>query len=87
MRIFIKDKRTGLPKEDILNVNLQVIIKEADRIGSIDISKYNLEKPENGLFIAFEKLFILFNVYNLKKRESAHKGYYAPIISFSKHKK
>ena len=53
MRIFIKEKKTGLPKEDILNVNLPVIIKEADRIGSIDISKYNLEKPENGLFIAF----------------------------------
>ena len=58
IRVFNKDDKTGLPNEDILNVNLPIEIEEGQRVTSVDISNYNIEMPKDGLFIAFEKLFI-----------------------------
>ncbi|MGK0455380.1 MAG: hypothetical protein ACJAYY_002875 [Paraglaciecola sp.] len=87
IRVFTKDNETGLPKEDILNINLPVEIKEGQKITTIDISNYNLEMPENGVFIAFEKLFIPFNEYGENNKATENEFYYAPIIGYAKYSK
>ena len=87
IRVFSKDDKTGLPKQDILNVNLPVEIKEGQKVTSIDISSYNIEMPKNGLFIAFEKLFIPFNEYGQNDKDTENEFYYAPIIGYAKYSK
>lgn len=87
IRIFNKDDKTGLPNEDVLNINLPVEIEEGQKMTSIDISKYNLEMPENGLFIAFEKLFIPFNEYGENDSDTENEFFYAPIIGYTKYSK
>jgi len=86
VRIFSKDDKTGLPKDDLLNVNLPVTIKEKQLHVAIDISSYDIERPKNGLFIAFEKLLIPFNEYGKKQTESENDVFYAPIIGFTKYR-
>lgn len=85
VRIFDKDDKTGLPKNDLLNVNLPVTISEGQLKTEIDLSNYSIEIPKNGLFIAFEKLFIPFNEYGKKQTESESEVLYAPIIGFTKY--
>ncbi|MEE9409230.1 MAG: hypothetical protein V3V28_14285 [Polaribacter sp.] len=87
IRILKKDKKTGLPKEDILNVNLPIEIKEGQKTTIIDISNYNLEMPENGVFIVFEKLFIPFNEYGENDLDTENEFFYTPIIGYSKYSK
>jgi hypothetical protein len=85
VRIFDKDEKTGLPKNDLLNVNLPVTISEGQLQTEIDLSNYSIEMPKNGLFIAFEKLFIPFNEYGKRQAESDSEVLYAPIIGFTKY--
>ena len=85
VRIFDKDDKTGLPKNDLLNVNLPVTISEGQLKTEIDLSNYSIEMPENGVFIAFEKLLIPFNEYGKKHTESASEVFYAPVIGFTKY--
>jgi hypothetical protein len=87
IRVFDKDTKTGLPKNDILNTSLELEIKDGQKKVTIDISGYNLEMPENGLFIAFEKLFIPYNEYNSNDVETKSKVYYSPLIGFTKYNK
>lgn len=87
VRIFSKDVKTGLPKEDILNVNLPVEIADGQEQTAIDISNYNIEMPKNGIFIAFEKLFIPFNEYGKNEKDAENEFFYAPIIGYSKYNK
>ncbi|PQJ79056.1 carboxypeptidase-like regulatory domain-containing protein [Polaribacter porphyrae] len=87
IRIFSKDGKTGLPKEDLLNINLPVEIESGQQKAVIDISNYNLEIPENGLFIAFEKLFIPFNQYGKNESDTENEFFYAPIIGYTKYPK
>jgi hypothetical protein len=77
----------GLPKNDILSTSLALEIKDGQKKVTIDISKYNLEIPKNGLFIAFEKLFIPYNEYKSNDVETKSKVYYSPLISFTKYNK
>lgn len=86
VRLFNKDAITGLPKDDLLNVNLPITIKEKQLKVSVDLSNYNIEMPKDGLFIAFEKLFIPFNEYGKKQAESNNDVLYAPVIGFTKYK-
>lgn len=86
VRIFNKDDKTGLPKDDILNVNLPITIKEGQLSTVVDLSIYDIEIPKNGVFIAFEKLFIPFNEYGKRQTESENEVLYAPIIGFTKYK-
>ena len=86
IRLFNKDKKTGLPKDDILNVNLQIEIKEGQKVAFIDISSYNLEMPKTGLFIAFEKLFIPFNEYGKNESDTENEFFYGPIIGYAKYR-
>lgn len=87
IRIFSKDDETGLPKDDILNVNLPIEIEKGQQKTTIDISNYNIEMPENGLFIAFEKLFIPFNEYGQNDLDTENEFFYAPIIGYTKYSK
>ena len=86
VRVFSKNENTGLPNDDLLNVNLPVIIEEGQLSAEVDLSNYNIEMPKNGVFIAFEKLFIPFNEYGKKQSESDGDVLYAPIIGFAKYK-
>ena len=85
IRIFERDEKTGLPNNDLLSINLPVTISEGQLQTEIDLSKYSIEMPKNGLFIAFEKLFIPFNEYGKKQSESESEVLYAPIIGFTKY--
>ena len=85
VRVFNRDNKTGLPKEDLLNVSLPITIKEKQLQVTVDLSLYDIEMPKNGLFIAFEKLFIPFNEYGKKKIDSNSDVFYAPIIGFTKY--
>jgi len=89
VRVYNRDAKTGLPKEDLLHVNLPITIKEKQLEVAVDLSVYDIEMPKNGLFIAFEKLFIPFNEYAKKQSVSENDVFYAPIIGFTqyKHKK
>ncbi|WP_298780796.1 carboxypeptidase-like regulatory domain-containing protein [uncultured Polaribacter sp.] len=87
IRIFSKDDKTGLPKEDILNVNLPVEIEDGQEKVTIDISNFNIEMPENGIFIAFEKLLIPFNAYGKKEIDTENEFFYSPIIGYTKYNK
>jgi hypothetical protein len=86
VRVFNRDPITGLPKEDILNVNLPVTISEGQLRAIVDLSNYDIEMPKSGVFIAFEKLFIPFNEYGKKQTESDGEVLYAPIVGFTKYK-
>jgi hypothetical protein len=85
VRVFDRDDKTGLPKNDLLNVNLPVTISEGEMSVTIDLLSYDLQMPKNGVFIAFEKLFIPFNEYGKKQSESSSEVFYAPIIGFTKY--
>ena len=85
VRVFNRDAITGLPKEDILNVNLPVTISEGQLSTEVDLSNFDIEMPKNGVFIAFEKLFIPFNEYGKKQENSDGEVLYAPIIGFTKY--
>ncbi len=85
IRVFDKDEKTGLPKNDLLNVNLPITISEGQLKVEVDLSSYYIEMPKKGLFIAFEKLFIPFNEYGKKQSESESEVLYAPIIGFTKY--
>jgi hypothetical protein len=87
IRIYSKDDAKGLPKDDLLNVNLPVKIANGQKKVTIDISNYNIEMPKNGVFIAFEKLFIPFNQYGKNKSETENDFFYSPIIGYTKYPK
>ena len=85
VRVFNRDAITGLPKEDLLNVNLPITISEGQLSTEVDLSNFDIEMPKNGVFIAFEKLFIPFNEYGKKQVDSDGEVLYAPIIGFTKY--
>lgn len=85
VRVFNRDAITGLPKEDLLNVNLPITISEGQLRTEVDLSNFDIEMPKNGVFIAFEKLFIPFNEYGKKQVDSDGEVLYAPIIGFTKY--
>ena len=86
-RIFDKDKKTGMPGNDLLKVNLPLTIKPGDLKLTVNLEDYNIEMPENGLFIAFEKLFIPFNEYGQNKLDSNSEVLYSPVVGFTKYPK
>lgn len=87
IRIFSVDKNTGKPKEDILNKSITVFKEKGQKIVELNLEKYYLELPENGLFVVFEKLLIPYNLYvwdTFKNNEKEY--YYAPVIGLTKSK-
>lgn len=86
-RVFDKDKKTGLPKNDLLKINLPLTLKPGDLKLTVNLEDYNIEMPENGLFIAFEKLFIPFNEYGQNKNDKNNEVLYSPVVGFTKYPK
>ncbi|WP_275314662.1 carboxypeptidase-like regulatory domain-containing protein [Tenacibaculum bernardetii] len=82
IRIFSVDKKTGKPKEDILNESTPVLIREGQRVVELNLEEHYLEFPENGLFVVFEKLLIPSNSYKLDDFKKSI--YYAPVIGLTK---
>ncbi|MFY0631482.1 MAG: carboxypeptidase-like regulatory domain-containing protein [Flavobacteriaceae bacterium] len=68
IRIFSKDAITALPKDDLLKENMIVDIKTRGKNVQIDVSKYNIEIPENGFFIALERLHIPYNFHEFEMK-------------------
>lgn len=85
-RIFTRDQETGLPKDDLLTENLPLTIQEGDTEIELDLSNYYIEMPENGFFIAFEKLFIPFNEYGYNAKDPNSEVFYSPIVGIVKSK-
>ncbi len=86
-RIFDMDTKTGTPKNDLLLENIPVNITENQKNVELDITDQNIEMPENGFFVAFEKLFIPYNKYGTNTDPGGGgKGFYAPIIGVTKSK-
>lgn len=83
-RIFNRDQVSGYPKDDLLMENIPITIKEGETTVFLDLEKYAIEMPENGLFIAFEKLFIPFNEYGKKENDPESEVYYSPVLGYTK---
>lgn len=58
---FYSVNTDGFPDKELLSKDLIVKIKKGTRIHTIDVTKYNLTMPKNGIFVGFEKLLIESN--------------------------
>lgn len=55
----------GFPDADLIEEDIFVFVKKGNKKTIIDISKYKLEFPEKGLFVAFETLLIKKNEHKM----------------------
>lgn len=58
---FYSVNEEGFPDKELLSKDLIVKIKRGTRIHTIDVTRFNLILPKNGLFVGFEKLLIESN--------------------------
>jgi hypothetical protein len=68
IRIFAKDPNADAPKEDLLRESLIVHVEKRNKSVEIDVSKYDIEIPESGFYIALERLHIPYNRYEEEMR-------------------
>lgn len=86
LRIFTVSKE-GLPGEDLLVENVIIELKKHQKIAEVDISKFNLVIPDDGIYIAFEWLYIPYNAYvvnwclDKKCRKTEKRTMYSPTPS------
>jgi hypothetical protein len=85
-RVFSADKATGKPAEDLLLENIPVTISEDDTQVVLDVTDHNIKMPDNGFFVAFEKLFIPYNKYGKNEKDPTEEGFYSPVIGVTKSK-
>ena len=85
-RIFDRDEKTGLPKDDLLTESIPITIKKGETSVFLDLENYGIEMPKNGFFIAFEKLFIPFNEYGEDEHNSETGKFYSPVMGMTKSK-
>jgi hypothetical protein len=60
---FLEVNSDGSPGNEIINENILVKVKKGKENTTIDISKYKLKIPQNGIFISIEFLIIEENKY------------------------
>lgn len=77
----------GLPAESLLSEEVLVEVKKGNQKIRIDVSKYNIKLPENGIVVAFESLVLEQNKYFQKAFNSNTKDKisilnYAPHIKY-----
>ncbi|MFK8061452.1 MAG: carboxypeptidase-like regulatory domain-containing protein [Polaribacter sp.] len=76
LRIFDRDIKTGKPKKDILKKNIILTMLANDKSIVLDLSKYDIQVPKNGFFVALEFFYIPFNNCTTASREkSSYKTY------------
>lgn len=73
----------GFPADDLINESIIQTVKAGKAKNIIDVSKFKLEFPKEGLFIAYEVLKIESNKYSFKytemdSKKTIQKTYYAP---------
>jgi hypothetical protein len=56
MRLYSKSKESMYPDTELIKDSIIVYNPKRQRLLSIDISKYNIQFPEDGLFVVFETL-------------------------------
>lgn len=78
LRFYTVDSLTGRPKEDLIRDNIIVDVKKRNGKVEVDVSKYNLEIPERGMFIGVERLEIPYNfheyTYTIEGSRKKYKG-------------
>jgi hypothetical protein len=91
LKIRIFQFNNSIPTIDLLDEDLIVTVKKGMRKNEIDISKYNLRFPKNGIVIGLEWMIIEENKFvfeyttSMTKKKSKEKSY-APslIVNYSK---
>lgn len=63
LRFYAVDTLSGAPKHDLIRDNIIVTTKKKNGKIKVDISKYDLEIPEHGIYIGVERLEIPYNFY------------------------
>lgn len=66
-RVF-EVKPDGMPGEDLVSDEIIVEVKKGKDKVTVDVSKYNIQIPNEGIIIGFESLFIDRNKYNQEAR-------------------
>ena len=80
LRIFSIDE-SGFPKEDVLPSDIIVYVKKGKHTNEIDLQKYHLRIPDEGIFVAFEWLILESNKFEYKDNENGNNQFtYEPAI-------
>lgn len=77
----------GFPAESLLPEDVIIEVRKGKQKVAIDLSKYNIQLPENGIVVAFESLVLEQNKYfqkatNPKTKERIAILNYAPHITY-----
>ena len=88
IKIRVYEVKDSIPTDDILYEDLIVTVKKGMRKNKIDVSKYKIMFPKNGLIVGLEWLIIDFNKYDFEYKEGKNKKIlvsYAPdlVINYS----
>lgn len=82
IRFYKKDPKTNKPSIDLLNEDIIAYSRKIDGKVKINISKYNLIFPKDGLFIGLERIHIPYNFYEYNyTMEGSKKKYLAKAVS------
>ncbi|MBL4604435.1 MAG: carboxypeptidase-like regulatory domain-containing protein [Flavobacteriaceae bacterium] len=63
VRIYSVDEITKKPKDDLIRDNIIVEVRKNHGKIKVDISKYNIEVPEEGFYVGVERLEIPYNFH------------------------
>lgn len=78
LRLYSVDPMTKLPLDDLVRENIIVDMKKKNGKITVDITKYNIEIPEEGLYIGVERLEIPYNfheyTYKMEGSRKKHKA-------------
>lgn len=85
-RIF-EVKSDGMPGEDLVSDEIIVEVKKGKNKISVDVSKYNIQIPNEGIIVGFESLFVDRNKYDQEARvigsnKTTYVVNYAPHIEY-----
>lgn len=88
IRVLSYNPKTNNPNIDIIRENLILTLKKG--MNTIDISKYNIPMPKEGVFVAIEWLIIEENAYEsvwYKNKIKHTKISYGPILGANYYEK
>ena len=85
LKIRIFQLQDSIPTNDLIDEDIIVSVKKGMKKNKIDISKYKLKIPKNGVIIGLEWLIIPENLYEFRYRDYKLKkeitlSYYAPSL-------
>ena len=73
LKIRVFQLQDSIPTNDLIDEDIIVTVKKGMRKNSIDISKYKLKMPKNGLVVGLEWLIIRENFYEFKYKDNKTK--------------